>query len=391
MKKRKINGYMVLLLLLALAYILVEWYRPEPVSWSQTYINTDKIPYGTYALFELLNESFPGADVETVRVPAYNLFSDSTLTGNYLFIGPRFRTDEYDLEALLGFVGKGNTAFIAAGIFEQAFLDSLHIETETGVMPPDSLVRFVSPYLANERYSYPPLAPFTWFSGGDSLRSVKISEDLSGKANFIRVSHGQGNFYLHSQPAMFSNYYVLRNRGHEYAFRALSYLPLKPVLWDEYYKQGRVGSKSLLGIIGRYITLRWAWYLLLGGVILYIVFLGKRRQRVIPLVEPLKNTSLEFAGVVSSLYYNQRDFKDIALKKCGFFLEHLRNRYQEASEDPLADPGFVSRLSAKSGIEKASLEELFRSIAYVKVVDLITEAELHALNNRIEDFYKKRA
>lgn len=390
MRKRKVNGYVIALLLLAAAYVLVEWYRPDPVNWSRTYVNTDKIPYGTYALFELLDESFPGARIETVRVPAYNLFKDSTVRGTYLFIGPSFNADKNDLEALLDFVRKGNTAFIAAEMFAPAFLDSLGVKTNASVVPSDSLVRFVNPELGKEHYSLRQLSPYTWFSGGDSSRTVKITEDLGGKANFIRVRHGAGGFYLHSRPGMFSNYYLLRNQGHEYAFRALSYLPAQNLWWDEYYKQGRVGSKSLFGIIRKYPAIRWAWYLLLAAVLLFVVFRGKRRQRIIPRIAPLKNTSLEFAGVISSLYYNQRDFRDIAVKKAWYFQEYLRNRYQEASDDPLADPGFTGRLSAKSGIEKAVLEELFRTIAYTKAADFISEEELHALNRQIEDFYKNR-
>lgn len=391
MRKRRVNGYVIVLLLLAAAYVLVEWYRPDPVNWSRTYINTDKIPYGTYALFELLDEAFPGTHIETVRVPAYNLFEDSTVTGAYLFIGPSFNANKYDLEALLDFVEKGNTAFIAAEIFAPAFLDSLDVKTDASVVPSDSLVRFVNPELGEERYPLQQLSPYTWFSSGDPLRTVKITEDLSGRTNFIHVRHGAGGFYLHSRPGMFSNYYLLRDQGHEYAFRALSYLPAQNLWWDEYYKQGRAGSKSLFGIIRKYPAIRWAWYLLLSAVLLFVVFRGKRRQRIIPRIEPPKNTSLEFAGVISSLYYNQRDFRDIAVKKAWYFQEYLRNRYQETSEDPLSDPGFTSRLSAKSGIEKAVVEELFRTIAYTRAADFISEEELHVLNRQIEDFYKNRA
>src|SRR3546814_13480780 len=106
------------------------------------------------------------------------------------------------------------------------------------------------------------------------------------------------------------------------------------------------------------------------------------------LIEPPKNTSLEFAGVVSSLYYNQRDFKDIGMKKAWYFEEFLRNRYQEDSESPHQDPEFIARLAAKSGIDKQNLEELFHSIVYTRAADFISEEELHSLNKQIEDFLR---
>src|SRR3546814_789988 len=355
MKRIKVNGYVILLLLLAVAYGLVEWYRPEPVKWTRTYINTDKIPYGTYALFHLLDEVYPDMPLEVIRVPPYNLLEDSTVSGNYLFIGPDFKADKFDQESLLNFVEEGNTAFIAAETFPPAFLDALRVRTHTSLIGSDSLIHFVNPELGSRKYVLPLRSLSTWFSAIDSSSEdspekmtnalatadssatfgspsfFSITESLSGKSNFIRVPYGNGNFYLHSQPIMFSNYHLLRNQGHEYAFRALSYLPAHHTWWDEYYKQGRVGSRSLFGIIAKYPTIRWAWYLLLFGLLLYVIFRGKRRQRVIPQIEPPKNTSLEFAGVVSSLYYNQRDFKDIGMKKAWYFEEFLRNRDRKST------------------------------------------------------------
>lgn len=390
MKKIKANGAIILLVLLALVYMLVEWYRPEPVDWSRTYVNSDKNPYGTYGLFNLLEKSFPDTEIESVRLPPYNLFSDSTVRGNYISIGPEFDIGSSDLRALLDFTRSGNTVFIAADTYQPAFLDSLDVETETAITVSDSLVRFVNTSLGQTRYSNSTLPPYTWFSGADPETTVRISEDLSGRTNFIRVNYGKGQLYLHSQPALFSNYYILRRKGHEYAFKALSYLPVQTLWWDEYYKQGRVGSRSVLGAIAQYPPLRWAWYLLLAGTVLYVIFKGKRRQRIIPYVEPLKNTSLEFTGVISSLYYNQRDFRDIALKKAWYFHQYLLGRYQEAPEEPLSSPGYINRLSARSGIAPAALEELFRYVEYVKSARSITEAELHTLNRQIEDFYKRR-
>lgn len=382
---------MVVLLLLALAYILVEWYRPQPVDWSRTYINTDKIPYGTYALFSLLDETFPGKEINSVRVPAYNLLGDSTISGNYIFIGPRFDLQEPDLAALLDFAKNGNTVFIAAEMYGKAFADSLDFRVETGITASDSLVHFLNPTLGSENYVYDANSFSSWFTEADTLNTVKIAASSSGKTNFIRTRYGKGTFYLHSQPAMFSNYHLLRNKGHEYVFRAISYLPELPVWWDEYYKQGRQGSNSILGVIARYPSLRWAWYLLLGGLLLFIVFGGKRRQRVIPVMKPLDNTSLEFTRVVSSLYYNQQDFKDIALKKIRYFREFIRNRYQESPEGPDAGKHFTTRLAAKSGLDEKTVDALFRTISYTEAADFLSEAELHSLSGRIEDFYSSHA
>ncbi|HYH55929.1 MAG TPA: DUF4350 domain-containing protein, partial [Anseongella sp.] len=335
--------------------------------------------------------AFPGAAVRTVRRPTYNLLAANTVKGNYVFINRQFKMDRNDLRSLLDFAREGNTVFIAAESYDEAFADSLGFRVSTSVVEKDSLVHFLNPLLGGEEYPHKGSFPRTWFSLADSANTVKLAADASGKAHFIRTRWGKGNFYLHSRPGMFSNYHLLRNEGHEYTFRALSYLPVQAVWWDEYYKQGREGNNSIFGVIARYGAVRWAWYLLLGGVLLFIIFGGKRRQRVIPLVKPLRNTSLEFAGVVSTLYYNQQDFKDIAMKKIRYFLENVRNRYQESAEDAASDPDFTARLASRSGLDKARLEELFRTIRYIRAAEVLSEAELHLLNGQIEDFYGKQA
>jgi hypothetical protein len=41
--------------------------------------------------------------------------------------------------------------------------------------------------------------------------------------------------------------------------------------------------------------LRYAWYLLLLGLLIFVLFNAKRKQRIVPVIEPLKNTSLDLS------------------------------------------------------------------------------------------------
>src|SRR6516164_8603054 len=76
----------------------------------------DKIPYGTYAAYNLLQKEFPHAIIQTNRyAPAYwkSLTSDSSK--QILFIVTKtFDPSEEDLDYLTGFVQKGNYVFISA-------------------------------------------------------------------------------------------------------------------------------------------------------------------------------------------------------------------------------------------------------------------------------------
>lgn len=64
--------YLVGILLLFGGYVALEYYRPKPLDWSPTLSSKDKIPYGTYALFDGLPQVLGTDSVASVRAPIYN-------------------------------------------------------------------------------------------------------------------------------------------------------------------------------------------------------------------------------------------------------------------------------------------------------------------------------
>lgn len=60
------------------------------------------------------------------------------------------------------------------------------------------------------------------------------------------------------------------------------------------------------------------------GVVLFMIFTARRRQRVIPIVEKPKNRSLEFIQLIGTLYYQRHDHADLVRKKFRFFAEEVR-------------------------------------------------------------------
>ena len=53
---------------------------------------------------------------------------------------------------------------------------------------------------------------------------------------------------------------------------------------------------------------------------------ARRRQRAIPELEPVKNTSKEFAETIGRLYFFKGDHTDLAKKMCLYFKDELRQR-----------------------------------------------------------------
>ena len=413
MKNRRFQFYLLGLLILFVAYVLVEYNRPKPVDRTPTFINHDKIPYGTYALFDLLPDLFK-RPVRTVREPIFNQLYpeaspdypsiDSTQTFpsdvNYCFINSTFRLDSLDCDALLHFVASCNNVFISAEDFDPELSDTLHFDTDTyarvrplrtgkNVLRADSVtLRLAATIPAlQRRFRYPrQLAAVHFTLDSANVAPRVLATDAQNQPVLVHIAHGRGNFYLCSVPIAFTNLYVLRPQTSDFAFASLSYLPApRTIWWDEYQKQGRVGQQSLLRVVFRYPALRTAFYAGLLGVVLFILFEAKRRQRVIPVLKPLPNTTLLFTRTVASLYQQGNNHQLIAEKKISLFLEYIRTQFQENTTD-IADEQFRERLAQKTGLAKTRIDELVRLINFARTAPRVSDEELLVLSRRMSDF-----
>ena len=308
---------------------------------------------------------------------------------------------------MLRFVARGNDVFIAAEEFDRDLRDTLQFGTyeylnfrprfsaasgsqfDSIATRPDSVtLRFRAPgVLPRRRFRYPATLASTRFLA-DSLpaRATVLATDERRRPVLVRLAHGGGHFYLCSVPVVFTNVYVLRPQTSDFAFASLSYLPAsRPAWWDEYQKQGRVGGNSLLRVLLRYPALRAAFYLTGLGVLLFIFFEAKRRQRIIPILKPLPNTTLLFTRTVAALYRQGNDHARLAEKKIGLFLEYLRTRFHEPDLD-LNDEQFRARLAQKSGVPREGVDKLLRLINFTRTAPQVSDQQLLQLSHAISDF-----
>jgi hypothetical protein len=214
-----------------------------------------------------------------------------------------------------------------------------------------------------------------------------LSTNKNGRQMFIRISVGEGNFYLHSIPLMFTNFFMVDPVNSTYISKSLSFLPAQDVIWDEYFKPGKVRTDSPVAHLLEQTPLRWAWFLALAGVVLFMIFESKRKQRIIPVVEPVSNTTLDFTQAVGMLYYEHGDHKDISEKKIKFLLEYIRNQWGLSTTDFGSE--FREKLSAKSGVHRMEIEQLFTQIERIQKSKEIEEDALLQLSRWIDDFYAK--
>lgn len=411
------------------AFVAVEYFRPQPTDWQPTFINRDKIPYGTYVLFDQLPRLFPGQPISTVRVPiasqmlpglGADVNQDSALSrtgpalrtgeGTYLFVNDVFSCSRLDQDALLRYLSKGNTALIAAERIDQQLLDSLKLAVQPLLDMRELLAQRRTRGTNRRQQAQTQVITFVQQPLG-SRRTVRLPEDevpayfraLAGsKARvlayekrrrpvLVRVPVGRGFLLLSTTPGAFSNLLLLRPTTAGFAFAALSWLPAnRPVFWDEYQKQGPLGEQSLLRVLTGHTALRWALVTGLLTGLLFVVVEARRRQRIIPVLKSLPNTTLLFTRTVAGLYRQGSNHSLIAEKKIGLFLEHLRTHYHEPALD-LGDAATRERLAQKSGISRPEVDALAKRINLVLTAPQVSDAELLVLNRAITTFRRTAA
>ena len=205
--------------------------------------------------------------------------------------------------------------------------------------------------------------------------------------NYINVSYGEGNFFLHSQPYAFTNYHMLKENHADYVSKAFSYLDNETIFWDSSSSVKLNEIDSPLRYILSKPTLRAAWRLGVVGLLLFVIFMAKRRQRIVPVKKELTNTSVAFAKTIGNLYYQEGEPKDLIDKKITFFLEHIRKTYLLDTQH--LDENFKKRLYQKTGISKQEIDKLINYISFLINKKDIHEVSLITLNKMIDAFYEK--
>ena len=76
-----------------------------------------------------------------------------------------------------------------------------------------------------------------------------------------------------------------------------------------------------------------------------MIFKGKRNQRLIPVITPLKNQTLAFTRTIANMYYEKSDHKNIATHKINYFLEYIRITHRLSTLK--IDASFYEKLAAE--------------------------------------------
>jgi hypothetical protein len=376
-------------------YIIAEMNRPKNLNWDVTLSKDDKDPYGGFILYNRMKDLFPSATMTTHRLPVYNQVNNfNGVNTAYLLIDPVIRLNNNDIRELLNYTKAGNFVFISAEDFGKVLSDTLKFKTmrkfDLIAAEDSTILSFKNPRLQSaKKYLFNKMAVDGYITEFDTAKTIVLGNSSKNDVNFIKMPYGKGAFFIHASPVCFSNYFLVTAENADYAAKALSFLPknVHSIFWDEYYKLGAGGSQNPLRFLLNDPYLKWAFRIAIAAMIIFVLFEMKRRQRVIPIINPLKNTTLEFVETVGIVYFNQRDNKNIAQKKISYFLEYIRTSFYLPTNHLNAE--FKESLVKKSGLNEEEIEEILQLISTVESSNSIADETLLLLNKKIDSFYEK--
>lgn len=369
----------------------------------ETYQSKDVKPFGANIAYRVIKNCFPDNYVQQTNIA----FEDDILSlpdtaSLYFCVTKNFYTKSRDVDAILDFVEKGNTFFLAAADIDTLLLQRIYCNIKDddvkSYMPPffrQTTVKLAAGMdTSGTGFSYFYLPFSSSFSGINNIYSRIIGYNNDGEPNCIVFFWGKGKMFLHTDPRVFSNYFLLKNNNHMYLRDLLQLMDQSPqhIYWNDYYylqSAGNVESNSSgLGAILKSPPLAAAFWISLASLAFFILFGIKRRQRVIKEITPNVNSSVAFTETIARLYLQKHDNKNIAEKMITYFNEYIRSNYflhvNTGSDD------FINTLSRKSGVSLEKTTSLYHTINDTAKAEQVNDYQLLSLNDQIQQFFKTR-
>ena len=395
---KSIKIYIAILVLIFVLIFIASPNEPKPIDWRPTYSVNDKIPFGLYVFDKEINKILKSQNIQRISTVTpyefldlqYNtdsLVLNYNIKGTIINISEMDNIDEQSIKEIFYFVSHGNSAFLSMKEFPKYLADSLKIELKTDFQYADSTLAWMANKNVSSKKYYLKESLETYFSKIDTSNTTVLgyqgNNQNKKRVNFIKVPHVNGYFYLHTQPVAFTNFNLLKKDNFQYTENVLSYIPKGDVFWYTKTQNNESISDSPLRYIMSQPALKWAWYLFLIGLLIFIIFNAKRKQRIVPILKPLPNLTLDFTKTIGNLYYQEGDHDNIIDKKIIYFLERIRNEY--LIDTTKLDDEFIKKLHHKSGKEVSDITELvFLINEHRKSYHGSLEEDLIRINNAIE-------
>lgn len=387
----KLNRSFVIGIVVFLVLIFISQVRMSPrFVWIPTFSHDDKQPLGCCVMDSLLTASLPNGYSVTNKT-LYQLRQEKhSAPRTVMLISTRYEPKKSEVTNIMSLLKRGDNIVLITSQMYSLYTDSIL-----------GFRAFTSHYtLPNFKREFSRRKKYTLHWSGDKQRyyerdfvlgspmaggeievidstlkadtlaaSIYNKEDVATNDEVeadtviypcvVAINYGKGKLICCTTPLLFTNYGILDSQCRDIIFRVLSQADNRPIIRTEASSGSPavMAPTSPLTFFLNHPPLRWAIYAALIGVLLYFIFTARRRQRVIPVVTPPENRSLEFVHLIGSLYHQRHDNTGLVRKKFLYFAETLRREIMVDIGNREDDEYNAAMISAHTGIDAKTVRD----------------------------------
>ena len=406
------RGFVVFIVILFVVLVFVDVKIPKKFNWSiETFLNNDHNPFGAMLVDSILKSSIK-AGYEVRHGDIDDIYRDTTnLESSILLVDPSL--DEYEKD-LIGILNRGQNVIIVSDYFPDTLSEVFDIKFETSsryflddyndssllIWRKDSLYE-------REEFSFKTIDIFdvcdiTFNKEGDTIWTKLLSEERLYKVTVAASrKYGKGKLVLLFWPQVFTNYNVLEKGGAQLLLRIISQVGnKKPVIrYQNRYSEDSMTeefeSQSMLRVFLNHKSLRWAVYLTLLTIVLSLIFTAKRKQRVIPVIEPPKNQTLAMVKHIGFLHYRHHDNASLVRDRFVQFKQEIMRKFLVDIDDDIDLSENLTMISNQVGVDANKFVDALSRLREIAVdYDLVlndkeTKKLLDMMNNITNNLFMK--
>lgn len=352
--------YAVIFIVVMVILALLEVNKKETTDWRKNFDVNQKSPFGLFVFDNEAKDLFKN-NLKKVNQTPYEYYNQHKKEAhNIVVIETAIDTESWN--KIMDQVSKGSDAMLVISRMPKEVSDSIGFYDSEISFEEENVLKFTDKKYKNDFIQldkFPSGRGFSFIKPGVEVLGKTVEKKNTDQANFIKVKFGKGNFYVHSEPLFLTNYYLLKPGNVKYTQNVFSYLQDRETVW--FIENNTKASRFFMRFILGNPALKYAWWVFLGGLVLFIFFNAKRKQRIVPVIEPLRNTSLDFVKSIGNLYLQEGDFHDMMAKKAQYFLNKVRLDLLIDTQN--IDEEFAKKLQMKTG---KSMEMINEAISLIK-------------------------